>query len=137
MSNFCETINSKSLLGTLRPLQEKYELVKAVRGRGLLVGVEFGEPKSFLLRNAWSMMHRINPGLFSQAFTIPLLEKHAILTQVAGHNEDVLKIAPALVVTREDLDAFVRAFDEVLAAAHSFPGPFWNVASGLAKNALS
>jgi len=125
------------LLGALRPLQEKYELVKAVRGRGLLVGVEFGEPKSFLLRNAWSMMHRINPGLFSQAFTIPLLEKHAVLTQVAGHNEDVLKIAPALVVTREDLDAFVRAFDEVLAAAHSFPGPFWNVASGLAKNALS
>lgn len=125
------------LVAALRPLQEKYELVKEVRGRGLLVGVQFGEPKSFLLRNAWSMMHRINPGLFAQAFTIPLLDTHAILTQVAGHNEDVLKIAPALVVTREDLATFVRAFDEVLAAAHSFPGPFWEVGVRLAKNALS
>jgi acetylornithine/succinyldiaminopimelate/putrescine aminotransferase len=124
------------LLASLRPFQEKYELVKDVRGRGLLLGVEFGEPKSFLLRQAWTMMHKINPGLFAQAFTIPLMEKHAIMTQVAGHNEDVLKIAPALVVSREDVEVIIRALDEVLAAAHSFPGPFWEVGSRLAKNAL-
>ena len=124
------------LIRALRPFLEKYELVKDVRGAGLLVGVEFGEPKSLFLRNAWSMMHRINPGLFAQAFTIPLLEKHAVLTQVAGHNEDVLKVAPAFVVTREDIDYFVRALDEVLLAAHSFPGPFWEVGTRLAKNAL-
>ncbi len=124
------------LIRALRPFQEKYELVKEVRGKGLLVGLEFGEPKSFLLRNAWSMMHRINPGLFAQAFTIPLLEKHRILTQVAGHNEDVLKIAPAFVVTREDIDELARALHNVLAAAHSFPGPFWEVGTRLARNAL-
>jgi ornithine--oxo-acid transaminase len=124
------------LLASLRPFREKYELVKDVRGRGLLLGVEFGEPKSFLLRQAWTMMHKINPGLFAQAFTIPLMEKHAIMTQVAGHNEDVLKIAPALVVSREDVEYLTRALDEVLAAAHSFPGPFWEVGSRLAKNAL-
>ena len=48
-------------------------------------GVEFGEPKSFFLRQAWSMMHKMHPGLFAQAFTIPLMEEHRILTQVAGH----------------------------------------------------
>jgi acetylornithine/succinyldiaminopimelate/putrescine aminotransferase len=62
------------LLQSLQPLMQKYELVKAVRGKGLLVGVEFGEPKSFMLRQAWTLMHKINPGLFAQAFTIPLLE---------------------------------------------------------------
>ena len=110
--------------------------MKEVRGRGLLIGMEFGEPASFLLRQAWTMMHKINPGLFAQAFTIPLMEKHAIMTQVAGHNEDVLKIAPALVATREDADHLVKSLDEVLAAAHSFPGPFWEVGSRLAKNAM-
>jgi acetylornithine/succinyldiaminopimelate/putrescine aminotransferase len=124
------------LLRSLRPLKEKYELIKDIRGKGLLIGMEFGEPKSFFLRQAWSMMHKINPGLFAQAFTIPLMEKHAIMTQVAGHNEDVLKIAPALVVSKEDIDYFVTSLDEVLAAAHSFPGPFWEVGSRLAKNAL-
>ncbi|MGZ3534404.1 MAG: aspartate aminotransferase family protein, partial [Thermodesulfobacteriota bacterium] len=81
-------------------------------------------------------MHKINPGLFAQAFTIPLLEKHAVLSQVAGSNQDVLKVAPSLVVTREDIDWFVRALDEVLTSAHKFPGPFWEVATSLAKNAL-
>jgi acetylornithine/succinyldiaminopimelate/putrescine aminotransferase len=120
----------------LEPLQEKYELVKEVRGRGLLLGVELGEPASAYLRQAWAMMHKINPGLFAQAVTIPLMEDHAILTQVAGHNEDVLKIAPALVVTKEDIDYFTKSLDSVLTAAHSFPGPFWDVSKRLAMNAL-
>ncbi len=124
------------LLESLQPFVKKYELVKAVRGKGLLVGVEFAEPKSFMLRNAWTLMHKINPGLFAQAFTIPLLDKHAVLTQVAGSNQDVLKVAPSLVATREDIDWFVGALDEVLASAHKFPGPFWEVARSLAKNAL-
>jgi ornithine--oxo-acid transaminase len=122
----------KSLLG----LKEKYELIKDVRGRGLLVGVEFGEPKSFFLKQAWGMMHKMHPGLFAQAFTIPLMEEHRILTQVAGHNEDVLKVAPALVVTKEDIDYFTKSLDACLKAAHSFPGPFWEVSKRLAKNAL-
>jgi len=120
----------------LRPLQEKYELIKDIRGRGLLIGIELGEPTSLYLRQAWLMMHKINPGLFAQALTIPLMEEHAILTQVAGHNEDVLKIAPALVVTKEEVDYVVRSLDSVLAAAHSFPGPFWDLSSRLVKNAL-
>ena len=103
---------------------------------GLLVGVEFGEPPSFFLKKAWRLMHRLNPGLFGQAFTMPLMERHRILTQVAGHNEDVLKVAPALVVGRAEIDAFVGAFDEVLAAAHRFPGPFWEAGFRLMKNAL-
>ena len=82
------------------------------------------------------MMHKINPGLFAQALTIPLMKEHAILTQVAGHNEDVLKVAPALVVTKADIDDFARALDSVLKAAHSFPGPFWDVSTQLASNAI-
>ena len=124
------------LMNKLKPLQEKYELVKDVRGRGLLIGIELGQPSSLYLRQAWSMMHKINPGLFAQAFTIPLMQEHAILTQVAGHNEDVLKIAPALVVTKEDIDYLVTSLDSVLRTAHSFPGPFWDVSTRVAKNAL-
>lgn len=124
------------LIQSLTALKSKYELIKDVRGRGLLCGVEFGEPKSFFLRQAWSMMHKMHPGLFAQAFTIPLMEEHRILTQVAGHNEDVLKVAPALVVTKEDIDYFTKSLESCLKAAHSFPGPFWEVSKRLAKNAI-
>ncbi len=124
------------LLRSLQPLMQRYELVKAIRGKGLLVGIELGEPESFMLRQAWTLMHRINRGLFAQALTIPLLDKHAVLTQVAGSNQDVLKIAPSFVVTREDIDWLVRALDEVLASAHKLPGPVWEIGKSLAKNAL-
>jgi ornithine--oxo-acid transaminase len=89
-----------------------------------------------MLRQAWNLMHKINRGLFAQAFTIPLLEKHAVLSQVARSNQDVLKIAPSFVVEQDDLDWLVRALDDVFAASHKFPGPFWEVATSLAKNAL-
>ena len=124
------------LLGLLRPLRERYELIKDVRGKGLLVGVEFGEPRSRFLRKAWGLMHRLNPGLFGQAFTLPLMERHHMLTQVAGHNEDVLKVAPALVIGRDEIESFVLALDDVLSAAHRFPGPFWEAGIRLVKNAI-
>ncbi len=124
------------LYQSLMPLKQKYELVKAVRGCGLLIGVELGEPTSFALRQTWRMMHTINPGLFAQAFTIPLMEDYGILSQVAGHNEDVLKVAPALVVARDDIDYFVRSLDRVLESAHSFPGPFWDLGKRLTTHAL-
>ena len=120
----------------LKPFQDKYELVKQVRGRGLLIGVELDKPASTYLRNCWSGLHRVNPGLFAQTLTIPLLEDHAILTQVAGHNEDVLKIAPALVVTREDIDLVVKALNSVLTTIHSFPGPIWDLSKRLTKHVL-
>ncbi len=126
----------EALLAALRPFVEKYDLVRDVRGKGLLLGIEFGEPKGFMLRQAWNLMHKINRGLFAQAFTIPLLEKHAVLSQVAGSNQDVLKIAPSFVIGQDDHDWLVRALDDVFAASHKFPGPFWEVATSLAKNAL-
>jgi acetylornithine/succinyldiaminopimelate/putrescine aminotransferase len=125
-----------ALRASLQPFRDRFELVKDIRGKGLLIGVEFGEPKSPFLRQAWSLMHRLNPGLFGQAFTLPLMERHRMLTQVAGHNEDVLKIAPALVIGRSEISLFTAALEETLAAAHRFPGPFWEAGIRLLKNAL-
>src|SRR5512138_3843217 len=45
------------LLEAVQAVGAKYELVRAVRGKGLLIGVEFAEPESFLLRQAWRLMH--------------------------------------------------------------------------------
>jgi ornithine--oxo-acid transaminase len=64
------------------------------------------------------------------------MEKHRMMTQVAGHNEDVLKVAPALVIQRREIDEFVIAFNDVLGAAHRFPGPFWEVGIRLMRNAV-
>ncbi|HLG20760.1 MAG TPA: aspartate aminotransferase family protein [Bdellovibrionota bacterium] len=124
------------LMEELRLRKDRYEFLKEVRGRGLLVGVEFGAPKSLKLKMAWNLLHKADAGLFAQAIIMPLLDKHHVLTQVAGHNMDVVKLAPALCVTEQDIRDFIKAFDGVMDDCHRLPGPIWEVGSRLAKHAV-
>ena len=57
-----------------------YELLKEVRGKGLMIGVEFGPPKSLRLRASWNLLETANKGLFCQLITVPLFKDHKILT---------------------------------------------------------
>jgi ornithine--oxo-acid transaminase len=121
----------------LRALQPRFEFLKEVRWRGLMVGIEFGSPRSLALKGAWSLAHRLDKSLFPQAVTIPLLNDHRILTQTAGHHIDVIKLIPPLVLSDEDVAWFLRAFEEVMVGLHRFPGPAWEVISRIGKNAIA
>ncbi len=61
-----------------------YELMTEVRGKGLMIGVEFGPPKSLRLRASWNVLEAANKGLFCQLITVPLFKDHKILTQVTA-----------------------------------------------------
>src|ERR1700760_1321619 len=69
-----------------------YELMKEVRGKGLMIGVEFGPPKSLRLKASWNVLETANKGLFCQLITVPLFKDHKILTQVAGHGSHTIKL---------------------------------------------
>lgn len=129
-------ITGAYLLDRLRELAAKYELIREVRGLGLMIAIEFGEPRALSLRTGWKMIHGINRDLFCQSILVPLLMDHHILAQVSGHGRDIIKLIPPLVFERADADRFIAAFDHVLAAAHRFPGPVWEIGSRLAKAAL-
>ncbi|MCW8140674.1 MAG: aspartate aminotransferase family protein [Planctomycetota bacterium] len=124
------------LLQQLQGLVGRYELLKEVRGKGLVIAIEFGPPRSMSLRAGWTMIHKLNQDLFCQAILVPLMMDHKILAQVAAHGMDVIKLIPPLVLTRADCDRFLASFEAVLEAAHKFPGPLWEVGSRIAKNAV-
>ena len=127
-----------NLIGeALRAMVPKYEFLKEVRWRGLMMGIEFGPPKSLGLKTAWALMHKMDKSLFPQAAIIPLLNEHHIITQVAGHHIDVVKMLPPLVIKDEDARWFLSAFEKVLAQMHKFPGPAWDVVSDIGKMVLT
>jgi len=64
------------------------------------------------------------------------LSKHRILTQVAGHGMDVLKILPPLIIGETEADMFVNALDDVLTDCRKFPGPMWELGNNFVKAAL-
>ena len=124
------------LFDGLTELKRRFELIKGVRGRGLMICIEFGRPRSLALRAGWDLAHKVNKGLFGQAIVSPLLTDHRILTQVSGHDMDTIKLIPPLVITDADVNRFLEAFEKVLRRSHSFPGPIWEVTSKLARFAV-
>jgi ornithine--oxo-acid transaminase len=119
----------------LAGLQDRYELLKNVRGKGLMIGVEFGMPSSLKLKASWTMLETASKGLFCQLITIPLFKQHKIITQVAGHGSHTIKLIPSLTMTDEDCDWTVRAFDNVIADAHR-AGAVWSLGKTLVQHAM-
>ncbi len=124
------------LLLKLNELQSKHEMLKEVRGKGLMIAMEFAEPQSLKLKMGWNLIHKASKGLFGQMIVVPLFTEHRILSQVAGHHMDVIKLIPPLMISQKEADYFVSAMDQVLAACHKFPGSAWEVGYTLAKQAL-
>lgn len=124
------------LLSRLSKYVEQFEFVKAVRGKGLMLAIEFGPPSSLKLRAAWNLLAVANPGLFCQMVLIPLFKEHHILAQVAGHNLPVIKILPPLLITEEDVDWICSGFEKTIADCHRVPGAIWDLGTHLAGHAV-
>jgi ornithine--oxo-acid transaminase len=103
------------LLERTRALVDAHDVVREVRGLGLMWAMEFAEPESGSF--SWRVMERMQTGLFAQLVVVPLFTKHHILSQVAGHDLPVLKGLPPLVISEQDLDDFVAGLDDVIAKA--------------------
>ena len=103
------------LLSLTAPLVERFEIVREVRGLGLIWAIELGPPAGRAGRRLWETIERRQPGLFAQMVTVPLFHEHHILTQVAGHHMNVVKALPPLVTSEAELRRFASALADVLA----------------------
>ncbi|MEM9767200.1 MAG: aspartate aminotransferase family protein [Cyanobacteria bacterium P01_D01_bin.71] len=126
----------RQLVADLQPLVGQYECLKDVRGLGMMMALEFSEPKSLSLKLAWKMLETANRGLFSQIITVPLFTRHRILSQVAGYGINVVKFIPPLILTERDRHWIVDAVNDVVADAHRIPGAAWDFGKTLATQAV-
>jgi len=124
------------LINAFAKMAQRYELIKAVRGKGLMIGVEFGPPRSLKLRATWRALQAMNSSLFCQIIIIPLFKDHKILSQVAGHGIHTIKVQPALAVTDDDCAWMEDAFDQVIAEAHRGPAAALSLGRTLVDNAM-
>ncbi len=120
----------------LGELAQRYELLREVRGRGLMIGLEFDRPQSLRLRGSWSALHRARHGLFAQVVVGTLFQRHSVLTQVAGDHMEVIKLLPTLVIDETEVALFTDAFTEVMEAAHRGSGLISDLGRALVRQAL-
>lgn len=112
-----------------------FEMVKEVRGRGLLSGIEFQAPRSLRLRVPFETFRHIHAGMFGQVLVMRMFRDKGILTQICGNNFLVLKVAPPLVVSEAQVDEFIAAIRDVVDLVHS-SNAFWSEALGLARRVI-
>ncbi len=118
------------LLELTLPLVERHDVVREVRGLGLLWAIEFAEPPAG--RRSYRLLERVKPGLFAQLVVVPLFAEHRILSQVAGHGLAVIKGLPPLTVEEDDLVWLADALDVSIAHATRVPRAFASFALGAA-----
>jgi ornithine--oxo-acid transaminase len=118
----------------LRDALSGYEMMKEVRGVGLLNGIEFAAPTQLRLRVPFEAFMKIHPGMFGQVLVMRLFRK-GFLTQVCGNNFMVLKVAPPLVLEERQAGEFIQAITEVVDDMHS-SSSFWTEALGLARRVI-
>jgi ornithine--oxo-acid transaminase len=120
----------------LRERLSGYEMVREVRGMGMLSGIEFQPPKQLRLRVPFETFRHIHQSMFGQVIVMRLYRDHGILTQICGNNFMVLKAAPPLIVTEQHIDTFVSAITQVVELMHNSVS-FWAEALGLARRVIN
>jgi ornithine--oxo-acid transaminase len=121
----------KKLRAELAP----FSIVKEVRGLGLLNGIEFVPPTTLAFRALYEAFNKIHPAMFGQIMVMRMFREKGILTQICGNNFMVLKAAPPLMVTSEQLDEFVFAIRDVVEMAQT-SAAFWTEALSMVRRSV-
>jgi ornithine--oxo-acid transaminase len=126
----------EALKTSLAQMMSRYDVLADVRGRGLMIGLEFDKPSSMRARTSWNMLQKARVGLFAQMVVVALFQRHRILTQVSGDHMEVIKLIPPLMIGEDEVKLFTEAFSEVMEDASRGTGLIWEFGRTLVKQAV-
>ena len=112
--------SGRYLLAGLARLKEKYPLLKDVRGKGLMVGIEFNPPGSLAKKASFGLVNKLSEEYLASMVAGELLNKYRIIAIYTLNNPNVIRLEPPLNVTREQIDTLLQAFEEIFAAHKGF-----------------
>ncbi len=124
-----------ALVEGLSDLQRRHELIREVRGAGMMIGIELQAPRSRKAQLGVRMMRLASEGLFPQLIVIPLHRDHGVITMAAGKN-DVVKLLPPLTLSDAEAGQFLDALDQVLDDCEGGSGKNWSVVRDIAVSTL-
>lgn len=124
--------NGEYLLSALLGLKEKYPLIKDVRGRGLMAGIEFSQPGGLAAKASFGLVNKLSEEYLGSMVAGELLNKHRIITAFTLNNPNIIRLEPPLNVTREQIDILLDALEDIFS---SHKGLF-SMAAASARTAL-
>ncbi|MDP3014563.1 MAG: aminotransferase class III-fold pyridoxal phosphate-dependent enzyme, partial [Candidatus Subteraquimicrobiales bacterium] len=111
------------LLSKLNELKTKHNMIKEVRGKGLMAGIEFYEPtRGQLDKIGGSLVRKLSHEYLASMMAFQLLDEYKVITAYTLNNPNVIRLEPPLSVTFEQIDLLIKAFDEICSRYKGFLG---------------
>lgn len=109
------------LLEGLKRLKEKHPLIRDVRGKGLLVGIEFESSAGSLGDMlTFGMLSRVTEEYLASLVAGKLLNEYRVITAYTLNNPNVMRLEPPLTVEKSQIDYVLKALDEILETHRGF-----------------
>ena len=125
--------NGSYFLDGLRKLQTIHPMIKEVRGRGLLIGIEFERPAQGIVdRLTGGMISRVSEEYVGAMVAGELLNRHRVITAYTFNNPCVIRMEPPLTVTRGQIDSVLEKIEDVFTRNRGFV----SMAASSAKTAM-
>ena len=109
--------NGEYFFSGLLKLQEKYpKIIREVRGRGLMIGLEFHDFGKMLLPITGSLSKLLGPnlnGAYSILTAIELLFEYNILVALTPARPNVQRLLPPLMITKDQIETVLKALDKI------------------------
>ncbi len=103
------------LLDKLQEISSGSQLIKEVRGKGLLIGLEFSPlSEGTLQKISGGMVNKLGQEYLGSITAGELLNRHGIITAYTLNNPNVIRLEPPLNVSYEELDRVLEALQETL-----------------------
>mgnify|MGYP000870265440 CR=1 FL=1 len=105
----------------LRTLQSRFKTIEEVRGKGLLIGLEFKKPVGGILDVLTAgAINKVSEEYFAALVAGELVRKHGIITAYTLNNPNVMRLEPPLTVQKEHIDYVLNALEHILAGNRGF-----------------
>lgn len=102
------------LLSKLQELKGRYPIIKEVRGRGLMIGLELkGSNNTVLNTLTGGTLENLAREYFASLVAGQLLNEYHILTAYTLNNPNVIRIEPALTIEYQQMDKLIEALEEI------------------------
>jgi acetylornithine/succinyldiaminopimelate/putrescine aminotransferase len=127
-------VQGQYLLQRLQVIKDKHpKILREARGYGLMIGLEFADISETLplgIKQMVSLLDDKLKGSLCGFVGSLLLKEYDILVAFTEYNRNVIRLEPPLIVTREQVDIFCDALDDLLSRGVT------GIVMGYAKNVL-
>lgn len=132
--NLIEEAHQKGIffMERLKQLQDKYPLLKEVRGQGLMIGLEFDQPEGLGDKLSLGMTSKLSQEYMGSLIAGELMNQYCVITAYTLNNPNVIRLEPPLTVSRKEIEYVSDALDQILSRHKGF----FSIAASGAKTFL-